>query len=102
MAMITNDQGQTISVSFNLFDLKQLLQMKLGKELSWAQIARETKLHRNTIERIANNQTHRTDLKTIAKLLLFFRSKGMNVDISELLVVSISEENHESQGSQDL
>lgn len=77
-------------INFNLFELKQRLQIKLGKEVSWAQLAKEAGLHRNTIERIASNQTDRVDLETLGKLLMLFHNYGMDVDISDLLVIETS------------
>lgn len=88
MATVTDERGESMTIVFNLFELKQRLQLQLGEELSWSQIAREADLHRNTVERIANNRTERVDLATIAKLLLFFRARGMEVDVGDLIVES--------------
>ncbi|MBA3530566.1 MAG: helix-turn-helix domain-containing protein [Ardenticatenales bacterium] len=73
-----------MSVAFNLFVLKQHLQLTLGEEISWSQIAREADLHRNTVERIAHNQTDRIDLVTLAKLVMFFQSKGVEINAGDL------------------
>jgi hypothetical protein len=71
--------GWAVTATFNLFNLKQQLEMQKGREYSWAEIARLAGLHRNTIDRIAANQTGRIDLSTITNLIGFFRSQGMPV-----------------------
>ena len=80
--------GVHMEIKFDLFGLKQQLQLKIGEEISWSQIAREADLHRNTVERIGNNQTERVDLTTLAKLLLFFQARGMNtIGIEDIFVI---------------
>ncbi len=78
-----------MTATFNLFNLKQQLEMKKGREYSWAEIARLAGLHRNTIDRIAANQTGRIDLSTITSLVAFFHSQGMTVDVSDLINIEV-------------
>ncbi len=80
-----------MNISFNLFNLKQQLHIESGEQVSYAQIARDTGLHRNTVERITSNDTTRVDLETLAALVSYFRSKGMNVGISDLVNVEVEE-----------
>ncbi len=57
--------GWTVTATFNLFNLKQKLEMHRGREYSWAEISRLTGLNRRTIDRMAANQTGRVDLTTV-------------------------------------
>lgn len=84
MATVTTSEGRTVTVKFNLFELKQRLHVALGEEISLSQIARDSGLHRNTIERLYENKIDRVDLATLAKLVAFFHSKGMPIAIGEL------------------
>ncbi len=86
MDTVSNEAGLTMDIAFNLFDLKQRLQMKIKREITLAEIADTASLHRNTVERILSNQTNRVDLSTVAKLLLFFHSMGMPIGIEDLIV----------------
>lgn len=90
MARTRNEEGISVTIAFNLFKLKQQFQIRIGEEISWSQMAREIGLHRNTLERIGSNQTDRVDLETLAKILLFFNSRGMAVGVSDLFEVEIS------------
>jgi hypothetical protein len=83
---VTNNRGNIMTISFNLFELKQRLQSHLKEEVSLAQIARDSELHRNTVERIFNNKTDRIDLETLGKLLLYFQSQGLEVQTGDLFV----------------
>lgn len=98
MAYITTPEGLTVIVQFNLFNLKQRLHALRGSEISLSQIARESGLHRNTIERIYENKIDRVDLTTLAKLVSFFHKHGMLIEIGDLfsLVVDNRTHNHGS------
>lgn len=71
---------------FNLFNLKQRLQERNGKEYSWNEIARRAGLHAHTVRGIAGNDNARVDLDTLRKLLSFFREEGMEISIQDLIV----------------
>jgi DNA-binding Xre family transcriptional regulator len=87
MAHAPDHQGASITLVFNLFDLKQRLQLLLKREISLSQIARESSLHRNTIERIFHNKTDRIDLETIGKLMLYFQKQGLDVQPGDFFLV---------------
>lgn len=80
------DQGDVV-VRFNLFTLKQRLEIQKGEEISWAEMGRRMGLHHNTLHNLADNKTRRVDLETLERLLAFFGSEGMPVTISDLLLV---------------
>lgn len=87
-----SEGGPKVNIMFNLFQLKQQLHIAEGREWSYTEIARAAGLHRNTVERIAENKTGRVDLDTLAALLSFFHSKGMKVSLVDLLTVEIDGE----------
>lgn len=89
MATIVTLEGLTVTVRFNFFELKQRLHVVLGEEVSLSQIARDSGLHRNTVERIYENKIDRVDLATLAKLLAFFHTKGMYIQLGELFTVLV-------------
>lgn len=76
-----------MELQFGLYRLKKELELRKGREYSWSEIGRRADLHRNTLERIATNDTARVDLETLKKLILFFRAEGMNVMPNDLIVV---------------
>lgn len=85
--------GTQMEISFDLFRLKQQLQLATGKEFSFSEIARQADLHRNTVERLAANKIDRIDLVTLAKLLLFFRGHGIDINVGDLFSVKEIPEN---------
>lgn len=93
VSKVTAKNGAQMEISFDLFRLKQQLQLATGKEFSFSEIARQADLHRNTVERLAANKIDRIDLVTLAKLLLFFRGHGVNIEIGDLFKVNEVTEN---------
>lgn len=87
MPIVTSLAGEQMEITFDLFTLKQQLQIATGREFSFSAIARESGLHRNTVERIALNRTDRVDLETLAKLIFFFRRYGVTVAAGDLFKV---------------
>lgn len=87
MPTVTSISGEQMEITFDLFKLKQQLQLATGREFSFSAIARESGLHRNTVERIALNRTDRVDLETLAKLIFFFRRYGVSVVVGDLFNV---------------
>lgn len=67
----------------NLQAVKQQLEHVTGREYSWSQIARETDLHRHTVERIASNRTKQIRFETLERLLEFFHSEGLAIKIDD-------------------
>lgn len=88
VSKIVGSKGEQMEISFDLFRLKQQLQLETGREFSFSEIARQADLHRNTVERLANNRTDRIDLVTLGKLVLFFRSHGVNIQVGDLFNIS--------------
>lgn len=80
-------RGKVVRLSFALFNLKKQLEIKLGREISWAEVARGSGLHRNTIEKIQGNATGRVDLDTLAALISYFRAQGLHVTPDDLFRV---------------
>jgi len=87
MPIVTSVAGEQMEITFDLFKLKQQLQLATGKEFSFSEIAREANLHRNTVERISQNRTDRVDLETLAKLIFFFRRYGVAITVGDLFNV---------------
>jgi hypothetical protein len=90
MAHVPDHRGSSITIVFNFFALKQQLQLLLKREISLAHIARESSLHRNTIERIFHNKTDRIDLETIGKLMLYFQNQGLDIQPGDFFLVEYS------------
>jgi len=87
VSKVTSKDGVQMEISFDLFRLKQQLQLATGKEFSFSEIARQADLHRNTVERLAANKVDRIDLVTLAKLLLFFQAHGIDITVGDLFSV---------------
>lgn len=75
------------SVRFNLFSLIRQLEIQRGEKVTVAEIAQKAQLHRNTVQRISDNNTERVDLATLGKLLAYFESEGMPVSIEKLFLI---------------
>lgn len=71
---------------FNLFVLKQQLEIYKGREYSWEEIARKAGLHGHTVRGMADNKKKGADLETLQKIILFFRGEGLNISINDLIV----------------
>lgn len=89
---VESNKGSVMVIEFNLFELKQRLQLYQQKEVSLSQIARDSGLHRNTVERIFNNETSRIDLETVGRLLLYFQDQGLSVQIGDFFKTETSTE----------
>lgn len=76
-----------IEIRPNLFNLKQQLALLNKREYTWAEIAKTAGLNVRTVTDLAKaNGSTRVDLRTLARLLVFFRREGMAVTIADLLV----------------
>jgi transcriptional regulator with XRE-family HTH domain len=83
-----NDEGpNSVTLSFNLFQLKQQLENAKGHEISWAEISRQTGVQPNTLTGILKNRTRRVDLATLERLLTFFHNEGLAVEPGDLFVM---------------
>jgi hypothetical protein len=73
-------------MKFNLFALKQRLELSKEKEYSWEAIARATGLHAHTVRGMAFNRKGGADLDTLNRVVKFFREEGMDVGIEDLII----------------
>ena len=78
---------QTVKLRFDLFRLKQRLALQVGREYTWAYIARMCNLNIRTVMGLAEgNGSTRVDVATLEKLLGFFRVEGLPVTLCDLLI----------------
>ena len=77
----------TPQVDFDLFSVIRKLEIQKGAKIPIGDIAKGAGLHRNTIQRIQDNETDRVDLKTLAKLLAYFKAEGMPITLGDLFKV---------------
>lgn len=78
---------QTVKLKFDLFRLKQRLALRVGREYTWAYIARWCDLNIRTVMGLAeDNGSTRIDVATLEKLLGFFRAEGLPVTLCDLLI----------------
>ncbi len=73
---------------FNVFNLKQRLEIEKGYEISWAEIARRAAVHPNTLANLYLNKTRRVDLETMENLIDFFAAEGIEVQPNDFFVVT--------------
>lgn len=66
-----------MQITFNLFDLKQRLELLQGEEISWAEVGRRSGVHPNTLTALQRGRARRVDLETLEKLYQFFQAEGM-------------------------
>lgn len=64
------------------------LEDKTGQRWSYRAVARESGLAVNTLIGLADGTTRRADLDTLAALLEFFRARGVDAKITDLVVES--------------
>jgi DNA-binding Xre family transcriptional regulator len=76
----------------NLFALKRALEIHLGRKVPLLEIAEATGLHRNTLERIANDTVKGVDFATLEKFLDYFQEQGLDVQIGDLFSVKKGDE----------
>lgn len=76
-----------VRVEFNIWGLRKQLELLLGHELTYEEIARGAGVHPNTIYNLAANRSLRVDMRTIEGLLNYFRREGLEVGIEDLIVV---------------
>lgn len=81
------------TIKYNMLALKHMLEAKTNKIYSWAQIAEESNIHGNTIQKMARNETARVDLDVMARLLSFFHSVGVQITPGDLFIVGEFEPN---------
>ena len=74
-------------MKFDLTRVKARLELLLGREVSWREISTATDIHYNTLYNIASNKQARADLDTLARLIEYFRTQGLDVGPGDLFVV---------------
>lgn len=77
-----------MSLSLNLFALKQQLETHTRREWNWAEIARRVGIHPHTLRAMVKGERARVTLETLAALLAFFRQQGLPVTIADLVIES--------------
>ena len=75
-----------MTVRMNLYKLRKMLELMHEQNYTWEDIAQGTGLHPNTIYNLAANRRAGVKFRTLAVLLSYFREKGLEVSISDLLV----------------
>lgn len=75
------------TVKLNLFALTKQLELKLGRDLDWSDVARKSGISRQNWSNMRNDISAGIDFSTIAKLLDFFRSEGLPVTVADLFTV---------------
>lgn len=76
--------SQEITVVFNLANLRRQLEMKEDRNISWREIARDSGLNVDTLVDMANNKARQVHVRTLEKLLRYFRMRGMSITIADL------------------
>lgn len=70
-----------------VFELVRDLEKREKRTIDIQQIADETGLNRNTVSTLLNGEPKMVRYDTLIALIKFFRSYGMNVEVSDLLVL---------------
>lgn len=76
------------TVRFNLDQLLRQLAAKNNRDYEKSYVADKSGVSRTTISGIVNGNTTRVDLETLAKLVTFFSSEGMKIDVGDLFSIS--------------
>lgn len=75
---------QETKVVFNLATLRRQLEIKEGRTIPWRELADEADLSKDTVNRMATNSATRVDTLTLKKLLVYFRTHGMQIGVGDL------------------
>ena len=81
---MTETTKQGAGVGFNLFELRQRLELAHGRRYSWDEIAEKSGLHPHTLYNLSGNKSKRVDMTTLGALLRFFRGEGMPITFNDL------------------
>ena len=76
-----------VKVRWNLQQLKLQLQARVGRPITWEEIAEQAGLSQNTLVNLNRNKTRRVDFDTLESLITYFRAQGMPVTVSDLIAV---------------
>lgn len=89
---MTTKQGRGIKVKFNLFRLRRQLEIEKGHSLTWEDVAKGAGLHINTIYGLSTNSSKRIDIRTMEKLIEYFKKEGLPVGPGDLFTFGEEEE----------
>jgi hypothetical protein len=84
---MSNDQQRRVIVKSNLFALRRQLELKTGRDWPWSQIAKAANLNPNTVYSLANDRLGGIQYETMGKLMDFFRSEGLEIQVGDLFEV---------------
>jgi len=79
-------------VEFNLWNIRQQLQMATGEEHSYRRIARFVSSHHHTIENMASNKSQEKLRQLLGELLDYFQAEGLDITIADLFTVTVDED----------
>lgn len=82
------------NVAFNVDWLLRQLSAKNNRDYDKVTVAVLSGISRTTITSITNNENKRVDFETLGKLLDFFQSEGMPIEIQDLFTVTTTQESH--------
>lgn len=74
-------------ISLNLFALKNEMERKQRRTITIQEMATATGLSRQTLAGLLKDDVKAIYLDTLVSLIRFFSSEGMNVGVSDLLVL---------------
>lgn len=75
---------------FDLERLRARLIQHTGRKVSWLEVAKATGVHQNILYNLANNKQGRVDISTLAALLSYFRTQGLDVGPGDLFAVEVT------------
>lgn len=73
-------------VKLNLFNLKKQLEVAEGRDIDLTEMAEGMGLNYYGLMRSINGKSGGVQFDTLSKMLYYFRSKGLNVSIGDLLI----------------
>jgi predicted transcriptional regulator len=74
-------------VRINVFELKNQLELKERRRYTVQEIAEAVGVTRHTIKEVLNNNSKGMYFDTLVGLIKFFRSKGLSVQIEDILTL---------------
>lgn len=86
-----------MQVRINVFELKNQLELKERRRYTVQEIAEAVGVTRRTIKEVLNNNSKGIYFDTLVGLIKFFRSRGLDVRIEDILILD-----EESEGGMDL
>ncbi len=84
---MTTEQEGRYKVKFDLVRLRKRLELQEGRNYTWDEIADGAGLHINTVYGLANNNSKRVDVRTMEKLINYFKREGLDVGPGDLFAL---------------